>query len=217
MGYQGLPLPANILWRGKGAWSWGLDVNTAASPSYCFAYLALFCLAKLGIFPCLLAQLCPTLCCPMGCSPPDSSVHGIFQARILEWVAILFSRESSQPRDQIPVSCIAGRFLTVWATRKPSFCLAKLGIFPNSSNFDLCYTKPWISKIDCSFVFLISFLWLNILALDAVLWFWSKPSNLTFIPDLELDPDSDHLDCYFITSMWVTISIKAWHHRHHLN
>ena len=48
------------------------------------------------------AQLCPTLCDPMDCSLPGSSVHGIFQARILEWVAIFFSRESSQPRDQTP-------------------------------------------------------------------------------------------------------------------
>ena len=47
-------------------------------------------------------QLCPTLCDPMDCSLPGSSVHGIFQARILEWVAISFSRGSSQPRDQTP-------------------------------------------------------------------------------------------------------------------
>ena len=47
----------------------------------------------------LVAQLCPTLCYPVDCSPPDSSVHGTLQARILEWVAIPFSRVSSQPRD----------------------------------------------------------------------------------------------------------------------
>ena len=47
----------------------------------------------------LVAQSCLTLCEPMGCSLPGSSVHGIFQARILEWVAIPFSRESSLPRD----------------------------------------------------------------------------------------------------------------------
>ena len=52
----------------------------------------------------LIAQLCPTLCDPMDCSPPDSSVHGILQARILEWVAIPFSRCSSQPRDRTQVS-----------------------------------------------------------------------------------------------------------------
>ena len=53
---------------------------------------------------------------PMDCSPPGSSVHGILQARILEWVAISFSRGSSQHRDQTWVSCIAGRFFTIWAT-----------------------------------------------------------------------------------------------------
>ena len=61
-------------------------------------------------------QLCPTLCNPMDCSLPDSSVHGIFQARVLEWIAISSSRGSSQPRDQTQVSHIAGRFFTIWAT-----------------------------------------------------------------------------------------------------
>ena len=49
---------------------------------------------------------------PMDCSLPGSSVHGILQARILEWVAIPFSRGSSQPRDRTQVSCIAGEFFT---------------------------------------------------------------------------------------------------------
>ena len=57
-------------------------------------------------------QLCPTLCDPMGCSLPGFSVHGIFQARILEWVAIAFSRRASQPRNRTRVSCIAGGFFT---------------------------------------------------------------------------------------------------------
>ena len=64
------------------------------------------------------AQLCPTLCDPMDCSLAGSSIHGIFQARILEWVAISFSRGSSQPRDQTQVSHIVGRRFTVWATRE---------------------------------------------------------------------------------------------------
>ena len=55
----------------------------------------------------LVAQLCPTLCDSMDYSPPGSSVPGIFQARILEWVAVPFCRESSQPRDQTQVSCIS--------------------------------------------------------------------------------------------------------------
>ena len=55
------------------------------------------------------AQLCPTLCDPMDCSPQGSSVHGILQARILEWAAISFSRGSSRPRDRTQVSHIVGR------------------------------------------------------------------------------------------------------------
>ena len=58
------------------------------------------------------AQSCPTLCNPMDCSLPGFSVHGIFQARVLEWVAISFSRGSSRPRDQTQVSLIAGRHFT---------------------------------------------------------------------------------------------------------
>ena len=54
----------------------------------------------------------------MDCSLPGSSIYGIFQARVLEWVAISFSRGSSWPRDRTRVSCIVGRCLTVWATRE---------------------------------------------------------------------------------------------------
>ena len=61
-------------------------------------------------------QSCLTLWDPMDCSLPGSSVHGIFQARILEWAAISFSRGSSQPRHWTWVSRIAGRRFTVWAT-----------------------------------------------------------------------------------------------------
>ena len=61
---------------------------------------------------------CPTLCDSMDCSLSHSSVHGILQVRVLEWVAISFSRGSSWPGDWTWVSCIAGRFLTNWATRE---------------------------------------------------------------------------------------------------
>ena len=63
-------------------------------------------------------------CDPMNCSPSSSSVHQVFQARILEWVAISFSRASSQPRDQTLVSLTAGRFFTIWATRLPEYHLS---------------------------------------------------------------------------------------------
>ena len=68
---------------------------------------------------CLVAQSCPTLCHPMDCSPLGCSIHGILQARILEWVAISFSRGSSQPRDRIRVSRIAGDSLPSDPPRKP--------------------------------------------------------------------------------------------------
>ena len=63
------------------------------------------------------AQSCPTLCDLMDCSLSGPSVHGIFQARVLEWTAIFFSRGSSRPRNWTRVSCIAGRRFTVWATK----------------------------------------------------------------------------------------------------
>ena len=63
---------------------------------------------------------------PMDYSLLGSSVHGILQARVLEWVAIPFSRGSFQPRDQTRVSYIAGRFFTVWATRVAKSLLMKV-------------------------------------------------------------------------------------------
>ena len=67
---------------------------------------------------CVCGQSCPTLCDPMDCSPPGSSVRGLLQARILEWVTIPISRGSSWPRDWTSVSHTAARFFTVWASRE---------------------------------------------------------------------------------------------------
>ena len=75
------------------------------------------CLAR-SCWCCSVAQLCPTLCDPMDCSPPSSPVHGIFQARILEWVAISFSRESSQPRDGTSISHTDRQILYHWVNRE---------------------------------------------------------------------------------------------------
>ena len=72
-------------------------------------------------------QSCPALCDPMDCSPPGSPVHGILQARILEWAAISFSRGSSRPRDQICVSCIADGFFTTKPPEKPHYDWGFLG------------------------------------------------------------------------------------------
>ena len=72
-------------------------------------------------YGCVLYQSCLTLCDPMHCSPPGSSVHGIFPARILEWVATSFSRGSSQPRDRTRISCIS------WHWQEDSLPLAPPG------------------------------------------------------------------------------------------
>ena len=94
---------------------------------------------------CAQAQLCLTLCDHMDCSLLSSSVHGIFQARILERIAICFSQGSSQPRDRTWVSCIAGRVFTVWATFCPRyllfFMLLKIELF----SFSLKYS--WFTRL----------------------------------------------------------------------
>ena len=82
------------------------------------------------------AQLCPTLCDSMGCSLPGSSLHGILQAIILEWVAMPFSRGSSQPRNWTQVSCLAGRFFTVWDLA--------MGTFGHSI---LCVGPTWAASL----------------------------------------------------------------------
>ena len=99
------------------------------------------------------AQLCPTLRDPMDCSLPGSSVHGIFQARILEWVAISFSRKSSRPRDWTQVSHIVGRCFTVWATREVLCIKMYFEDFPGGSAAKALHSQyrgpgfdPWSGK-----------------------------------------------------------------------
>jgi len=85
---------------------------------------------KLGGKKVLVAPSYPILCHPLNCSPPDSSVHGILLARILEWVTIPFSRKSSRLRDRTQVFCIAGRFFPVqespiWPSNSTPRCMPK--------------------------------------------------------------------------------------------
>ena len=95
---------------------------------------------------CLVSQSCPTLCNPKDCSPPGSSVHGISQARILEWGAISSSRESSRPRDQTRISCVpctAGRFFTCWALGEaPEGTKEKMAFQADGETF----SKTWREK-----------------------------------------------------------------------
>ena len=108
------------------------------------------------------SSLCPTLCGLMDCSLPGSSVHGIFQARILEWVAIPFSRGSCQPRDWTQASRTGSGFLIVWATREALKALVKAikkkkkkdilndnsWYFPSPGNLGCCLRhETFIAKI----------------------------------------------------------------------
>ena len=90
---------------------------------------------------CLVVQSCLTLCDPVDYSPPGSSVHGILQARILEWAAIPFSRGSSQTRDQTWVFCIAGGLFTIWPPGK----LVSLWFFKIQNIVAFCQMPFWIS------------------------------------------------------------------------
>ena len=103
----------------------------------------------------LVAQSCLTLWDPMDYSPPGSFVHGILQARILEWVAILFSRRSPWPRDQTRVSCMSGRFSTIWATREmATYMCIKSCCMPYTYtvlyvNYTSIKLGGWITKFEC--------------------------------------------------------------------
>ena len=92
-------------------------------------------------------QTCLTLCNPMDCSLPGSSVYGIFQARVLEWVAMSFSRGSSRPKDRTWVSHIVGRRFTVWATWTPCKSRTKEGtrLWRLSLGKDWCEDWPLCS------------------------------------------------------------------------
>ena len=95
------------------------------------------------------AQSCPTLCNPMDCSLPSSSVHGVFQAIVLEWIAISLSSGSSQPRDRTRVSGIVDRRFTVWATREALFIVmlskAHLTMHSRMSGCRWMITPSWLS------------------------------------------------------------------------
>ena len=96
---------------------------------------------------CLVTQSCLTLCDPMDCSPPGSSVHGILQVRILEWIAIPCSRRSSLPRGKTRVSCLAGIFFTIEPPGKPYEKLhrAKLGLKKKHSFLHLPGPSPKVA------------------------------------------------------------------------
>ena len=111
-------------------------------------------ISSLSMLPCCVKslQLSPTLCDPINCSPPGSSVHGILQARILEWAATLFSRGSSWPRDRTWVSHIAVRFFTVWATREAHVSHSKGELRYQIHSHSCIHFKPWF-RLKYVFIF----------------------------------------------------------------
>ena len=90
---------------------------------------------------CVYIQLCLTLCDPMDCSSPGSSVHEILQTTILEWVAMPSSRGSSRSGDRTQVSDIAGGFFTVWAKHHPLFLACLQGFPLLLSCTDVCFRQ----------------------------------------------------------------------------
>ena len=112
-----------------------------------------------SVYHCEVFQSCLTLCDLIDCSLQGSSVHWIFQARVLEWIAIFFSRGPSQPRDRTQVSLIAGRCFIIWATRKAVSCPPATDDPDPNSSFQRVRT---FNKIDCTMFLRRTFLSLRI-------------------------------------------------------
>ena len=138
-------------------------------------------------------QSCPTLCDPMDCNLPGSSVHGIFQARILEWVAISFSRGSSPPRDWTQISCIAGGFFANWATREAPF-------FHDFSNLNL-FVLLSLAKVFLSLLMIFSKS-----QCSTLLIFLHFPSSYLFLLWSLLFPSI----CYFWISLIFVCNFLRW-------
>ena len=114
-----------------------------------YIYTCIYNNTRVGVCVCVCAQLCPTLCDPTGGSPPGFSVHGVFQARILEGVAILYSRESSQPRDQTCISpALRVDSLPLNHLGSP-LCWYSLPVLNNlmKGSFSKAYEEDWKSSL----------------------------------------------------------------------
>ena len=135
-----------------------------------------------------LAQLCPTLCDSVDYSPPGSSVHGILQARILEWVAISFSKGSSQPRDQTQVSRVAGRRFNLWATREAQQIYTYSVLWTLIIKAQEMMLKFWINPFLFFFFFDKSF------SNQSFTTYYQKPKNQIH---------SDNVCSLVICSIWI--------------
>ena len=129
-------------------------------------------------YVCLVAQLCPTLCNPKDYSLPGFSVHGILQARILEWVIMPFNRRFSWPREWTWVSCIIGRFSTVWGTREALLAVEMPDIFISRDRY-LQIPFILITALKSWKLFIICWILLHCAVLSLATWLCHK--NLSFL------------------------------------
>ena len=147
---------------------------------------------------CVLAtQSCMTLCNSMDCSPPVSSVHGILQASILEWVVIPFSRRSSWHKDQTQVFCTAGRFFTVWTIRE-AHLTAYLHLISSFLEISLNLLSVTCSSfysvwLHCfSFNFRIYFL---VFCLIILIWFQKEKLHMLSLPSYPIKLSGMNTEC----------------------
>ena len=132
--------------------SWPVGKRKTRSPSF-FVLKKLYLGKKV-----LVAQLCLTLCDPMAYSLLGSSVRGILQARILEWVTISFSRRIFPTQGLNPSLLHAGRFFTVWATRETLWFILKWRVIALQCCICFSHTSTWISHRYTSVPFLLNLL-----------------------------------------------------------
>ena len=128
---------------------------------------------------------CARLCDLMDCSLPGSSVHGILQARIPEWIAMPFSRESFQPRDQTRVSCIAGRFFTSEPPGKPYLLNNYILVICNYYIKLLCYILIiliCIINVDC----ILRYINIVLLTLITIITIDQRHINMCFVTQMLL-------------------------------
>ena len=156
-------------------------------------------------YHCLVCKSCPTLLQPWTVAPPGSSVHGISQARILEWVAISFSRGSSWPRNRTHVSWIGKWILYQWATREDEL-VAVLLSFLQQNITPLCgYTTFYLSIIHWwAFQLFPSFSYCacNVILIEILLKWLFIPAKWT------LKEQSAWL--LYLYSKWAFIMIIVW-------
>ena len=155
---------------------------------------------------CEVAQSCPTLCDPVDCNQLGFSVHGILQAKILEWIAISFSRGSSRPRDRTWVSLIGGRCFKLWATREVHGWFKSMRSTTGSA-------QDWY--ISCTWQFLLSILLYPISSSLSHWDFWAvilqfQASHCDLLP-LKFTQSNEFPKINFVTvKTHASLCWKAW-------